>query len=77
MAIKPQFAVVPKPAKATDHRKRVIMLRGQLERTALRYIEAGATQRERKERLREISDLSGIPRVLLEIKVGGKLCTIR
>lgn len=55
-----------KPYDAAAGRRGLIAMRASLTRGALRYIVEGPTRAEQKERLREASDLTGIPRTILE-----------
>jgi hypothetical protein len=57
----------PEPPRYDEARgrERMIALRGHLLAAALRYIREGTT-RHRLDRLREASDLTGIPRATLE-----------
>lgn len=72
MKPQPSLTVVTQEKRPCDparERARIIVLRRQLLRACIRYIRAGETTKEQKDRLREASDLSGIPRYLLEVAV--------
>jgi len=56
----------PKPYDPAAGRRGLAAMRESLMRAALRYVADGKSRAEQKDRLREASDLAGIPRVLLE-----------
>lgn len=71
--MKPALAIVPdqlpQPYDEKKGRKRIEIVPKQLLRASVRYILEGQTGTQ-KDRLREASDMSGIPRALLEVEAG-------
>lgn len=62
----------PVPYDEAKNRKRIESLKSQLMAESLRFIREGATKVEgnsQMDRLRTISDVSGIPRTILEVEI--------
>jgi len=58
----------PAPYDEQRGRKRIVMLHGHLLAAVVRYVNEGAAG-TMKDRIREASDLSGIPRSLIEVEI--------
>lgn len=69
--MKPKLAAVPaapKEEKARDPRARMTRLRRMLLAAAVRYVRNGP-DRTLKTRLREASEISGVPAILIEVEL--------